>query len=33
MEEVKQKAIELILDIISKEDFEMMLYKKVMSDD
>lgn len=33
MEEVKQKAIELILDIISKEDFEMMLYEKVKTED
>ncbi|TMM31497.1 hypothetical protein FDT66_05920 [Polaribacter aestuariivivens] len=33
MEEVKEKAIELLLDIISKEDFEMMLYEKVKSED
>ena len=33
MEKIKVKAIELILDIISKEDFEMRLYEKVKTED
>ncbi|WP_155810470.1 hypothetical protein [Polaribacter sp. Hel_I_88] len=33
MEEIKEKAIELLLDIISKEDFEMILYEKVKTED
>ena len=33
MKEVKEKAIELLLDIISKEHFEVMLYEKVKSED
>ncbi len=33
MEEVKEKAIELLLDIISKEDFEVILYEKVKTED
>ena len=33
MEEVKQKAIELLLGVISKEGFEMMLYEKVKTED
>ena len=33
MEEIKGKAIELLLDIISKEDFEMILYEKVKTED
>lgn len=33
MEKVKEKAKELLLDIISKEDFEMMLYEKVETQD
>lgn len=33
MEEIKQKSIELLLDIISKEDFEMILYEKVKTED
>lgn len=33
MEEIKEKAIELLSDIISKEDFEMMLYEKVETED
>jgi hypothetical protein len=33
MEAVKEKVIELLLDIISKENFEIMLYEKVKSED
>jgi hypothetical protein len=33
MEIVKQKAIELLLDIVSKEEFEELLYKKVCTED
>lgn len=33
MEEIKEKAIELLLDITSKESFEVMLYKKVETED
>lgn len=33
MEEIKEKAIELLLDIISKEDFETILYEKVKTED
>ena len=33
MEIVKQKAIELLLDIVSKEEFEELLYEKVCTED
>lgn len=33
MEKFKVKAIELILEIVSKEDFEMLLYEKVKTED
>ncbi|APG64656.1 hypothetical protein LPB136_04435 [Tenacibaculum todarodis] len=32
MEKIKEKAIELLLDIISKEDFEVILYEKVKTE-
>lgn len=33
MEKVKEKAVEFLLGIISKKDFEVILYDKVMSED
>lgn len=33
MEKIKEKSIDLLLGIISKEDFEMILYEKVKSED